>query len=173
MRRLSPLLATGLLLLEMAGCPGEGPGWDAGQGQPRGRSDSGAAAPASDGAVMTPTAEAGTGDAGACPEVPAGSYRGKVTGDRTGTIAIELRLSGGKLVLAPGSNITFDKVFPLVLGTIVCGKLEATIARPEGSTGGTDYRGGIRGTYLAAPTPRFKGDWNMPGDDQGTFTAKQ
>jgi hypothetical protein len=143
--------------------------------------DGRAAAPALDGWSMSAdtTVDAGRApdaiptshDGHPCPAVAAGRYTGKATGDRTGTVALEVVSAAGALSLAASSNVTLDgKVFPLVMSSITCGHLEAAIGAPAGATGGTPLRGQIRADFESSPS-RFEGDWNIAGSQVGTFRA--
>jgi hypothetical protein len=173
-----PCLA-GLVLL-LGACPGEGtaPGLD--QGEPARFPDAG-----SDLQLLTDhgtAPDAATEDSvprsdlGPCTvTVPAGTYRGSVAGGYTGTITFKLSASAqGLTFVDQGSEMVVDKTggkvtFPLLLGSLACGVLHAALGRPPGTTGGTDLRGAIDGTFKAPDT--FKGTWNLPGSVTGTFKA--
>ncbi len=180
-----PWLLASLLGLVLSGCAGEGTSLPADLGEPGIFPDSGVApdqtGPLAD-ATLGPDGAAPvdggapTADAGACKAVvPAGTYKGTLQGMLTGTITFQLAVvPGGLALVEAGSKVVVDKnqtktTYPIVMGTLACTKLHAALARPPGSTGGTDLRGAIDGTF--SPPDTFKGSWNLPGSTTGTFKA--
>jgi hypothetical protein len=112
-------------------------------------------------------------DAQVCLPVPEGKYKGSLSGEGSGTIVFKVVAASVGQTFSSGSfKVTAPKVktFPLDLAGIHCHKLTAAIARPEGTTGGTDLRGSIRADYRPNNT-LFRGDWTMPFGE-GTFKAK-
>lgn len=169
------------LALLLVACPGEGsaPGLDQGEaGTPDAGpgSDSGGTHGDRGAADSTRLDGAPHPDLGSCTvTVPAGIYRGSVAGGYTGTITFKLAAGAqGLTFVDQGSEMVVDKsggkvTFPLLLGSLACTVLHAALGRPPGSTGGTDLRGAIDGTFKAPDT--FKGTWNLPGSVTGTFKA--
>jgi hypothetical protein len=175
-------LSVGALVL-VVGCGGERPDVvpDSGAGagieagaQPQ---DHGAVPPAGDAGLDQPavgpepdgTKHAADTGAG-CPTIPPGTYKGNIAGAYSGTISFKLAAGAtGPVLVEQGSKLEAKATYPIVMGSITCGKLHAALARPPGSSGGTDLRGTIDGTFVAPSS--FKGTWNLPGNASGTFKA--
>jgi len=113
------------------------------------------------------------GDGASCPTIAPGAFAADLAGQATGTLTFKLVQGTGGLGVSKGTfKITQPKAatYPLTLGSVDCGELHAAIARPEGSTGGTDLRGSIAAHYKAAQKI-FVGTWTMPFGT-GTFKAR-
>lgn len=101
--------------------------------------------------------------------IPLGKYKGDLSGEAAGKIIFNIvagpAVGAGKFKLTQPKEATY----PLALGGLDCKQLHAAIARPLGSTGGTDLRGSIVGLYRPAKGI-FVGNWTMPFG-QGKFKA--
>ena len=112
----------------------------------------------------------------ACAPVPPGKYKGTFSGQGSGVITFTV--VDGKAYGKLGQTFSWGLLkvkdpkvedFPLIDAEILCDKLVVAVARPVGTTGGTDHRGSITAIYQPGNT-RFKGQWTMPFG-QGTFKA--